>query len=261
MNDDVAIEVVDLVKDFRVFHRTFGNLKGQMTALLGGLWRGKRAEAYYMRRALDHVSLTVKKGEAIALVGHNGSGKSTLLSILSRIYLPTSGQVSYRGQLMSLLELGAGFHWELTGTENVHFTASLRGMPRDRVGEAYEQIVHFAELSAETMDLPMRMFSSGMAMRLAFSVVVHMDADILLVDEALAVGDEAFQEKCFATMAEFKARGKTIVIVSHELDHVERLADRVVWLDHGKIRAEGDVATTLAGYRADMHRHAVEESK
>jgi len=250
-----AIEITDVVKDFRVYHRSYANIKGMVTALAQTVAKRQKVATYFYRRALDHVTLTVKKGEAIALVGHNGSGKSTLLSILSRIYLPTTGTVQYRGELMSLLELGAGFHQELTGAENVEFTAKLRGVPPERLREAYANIIEFAEMTDEIMELPIRMYSSGMLLRLAFAVVIHMDADILLVDEALAVGDEAFQEKCFAMMEEFKKAGKTIVIVSHELDHVERFADRVIWLDHGKVVADGDVPTVLAQYRESMRAY------
>jgi ABC-type polysaccharide/polyol phosphate transport system ATPase subunit len=253
LDPDIAIEVRDVVKDFRIYERRYANLKGTATALIHALATGKRIDHYFMRRALDHVSLRVRKGEAVAIVGHNGSGKSTLLSILSRIYLPTSGEVEYRGRLMSLLELGAGFHQELTGSENVLFAAAIQGVPREKALELYPNVVRFSELNEEAMGMPLRMFSSGMVMRLAFSTMVHMDADILLVDEALAVGDEAYQEKCFATMGDFRSRGKTVMLVSHELDHVERFADRVVWLEAGRILAEGDVAPILGDYRRTMH--------
>ncbi|MDQ2800042.1 MAG: ATP-binding cassette domain-containing protein, partial [Armatimonadota bacterium] len=183
------------------------------------------------------------------LIGRNGSGKSTLLSILSRVYLPTSGEARLRGRLVSLLELGAGFHSELTGAQNVFFNGALLGLTERDVAARYDQILDFAELDAGAMDLPVRMYSSGMQLRLGFSVAVHLEADILLVDEGLAVGDEGFQEKCFAKMAQFKTQGRTILMVTHELDHVERLAQRVLWLDGGRLVADGDVPTVLSRYR------------
>jgi len=254
MNNEIAIEIRDVVKDFRIYHRTYANLKGQATALVHSLAKRRKVSQYFLRRALDHVNLSIRRGEAVAIVGHNGSGKSTLLSILSRIYLPSAGSLEYRGSLMSLLELGSGFHFELTGQENVLFNAALRGMRQDQIRNLYARIVEFAEMTDETMALPVRMYSSGMLLRLAFAVIVNMEADILVVDEALAVGDEAFQEKCFAAMEAFKAQGKTIIIVSHELDHVERFASRVVWLDKGSVRLDGGVDEVLSAYRDDMHK-------
>jgi len=249
-----AIEVNDLVKEFRVYHRSYASLKGHAVALARGLARRQEHSRYETRRALDHVTFRVARGEAVALIGRNGSGKSTLLSILSRVYLPTAGEARLHGRLVSLLELGAGFDPELTGMQNVFFNGILLGLTEDEVAARYDSILGFAELDVTTMDLPVRMYSSGMQLRLGFSVAVHLSADILLVDEGLAVGDEAFQEKCFAKMEEFKAQGKTIVMVTHELDHVERIAQRVLWLDRGRLRRDGDVTTVLAAYRQEMHR-------
>jgi ABC-type polysaccharide/polyol phosphate transport system ATPase subunit len=246
-----AIEVQALVKDFRVYHRKFGSLKNHAVALARNLGR-RRPQGYDIRRALDDVTFEISRGETVALVGRNGSGKSTLLSILSRVYLPTEGEARIYGRLVSLLELGAGFDPELTGEQNVFFNGVLLGLTQDEVARRYDQILDFAELDAATMDLPVRMYSSGMQLRLGFSVAVHLNADILLVDEGLAVGDEAFQEKCFAKMLDFQAEGKTIVVVSHELDHIERIAQRVLWLQQGKIVMDGDVPNVLEKYRASM---------
>ncbi len=245
-----AVSVSGLVKEFRVYHRSFTSLKGHAAALAKKLVRRETASGFEIRRALDDITFQIPKGQTAALVGRNGSGKSTLLSILSRIYLPTAGEARLEGRMMSLLELGAGFDTELTGNQNVFFNGVILGLSEEQVAEKYDAILDFAELDRQAMDLPVRMYSSGMQLRLGFAVAVHLDAELLLVDEGLAVGDEGFQEKCFRKMEEFKAQGKTILMVTHELDHVERLADRVLWLDKGKLVRDGGVADVLADYRA-----------
>ena len=244
-----AIEVTDLTKEFRVYHRTFASLKSHAAALAKTLVRREAASGFETRRALGGVSFTIGRGEAVALVGRNGSGKSTLLSILSRIYLPSAGEARLRGRMMSLLELGAGFDGELTGNQNIFFNGVILGLSEDAVAARYDAILDFAELDRQAMDLPVRMYSSGMQLRLGFAIAVHLEADILLIDEGLAVGDEGFQEKCFAKIEEFKTQGKTILMVTHELDHVERLADRVLWLEKGLLVRDGGVAEVLAEYR------------
>ena len=248
-----AIEVSNLVKEFRVYHRNFGSLKSHAAALAKSLAQRETVSGYEIRRALNGVSFQIAAGEAVALVGRNGSGKSTLLSILSRIYLPTAGEARLSGRMMSLLELGAGFDPELTGAQNVFFNGVILGLSEDDVAARYDAILDFAELDRQAMDLPVRMYSSGMQLRLGFSIAVHLDADLLLVDEGLAVGDEGFQEKCFRKIEEFKTDGKTILMVTHELDHVERLADRVLWLDKGILRRDGPTAEVLKEYRANFH--------
>lgn len=247
-----AIEIRDIVKEFRAYHRTYGTLKSRAAGLARSVARRQPIDPYETRRALDHVSFTIGHGESVALIGRNGSGKSTLLSILSRVYLPNSGEARLHGRLMSLLELGAGFDSELTGNQNIAFNGVILGLTDDQVAAQYDSILEFAELDPATMALPVRMYSSGMQLRLGFSIAVHLDADILLVDEGLAVGDEAFQEKCFAKMADFKRQGKTILMVTHELDHVERVADRVIWLQKGRLMMDGDVPTVLAAYLREM---------
>jgi len=249
---DCAVEVTNLVKEFRVYHRSFGSLKSHAAALAKTLVRREASPGFEIRRALSGVSFQIAAGEAVALVGRNGSGKSTLLSILSRIYLPTAGEARLRGRFISLLELGAGFDAELTGTQNVFFNGVILGLTEDEVAASYDAILDFAEMDRETMDLPVRMYSSGMQLRLGFAIAVHLQADLLLVDEGLAVGDEGFQEKCFRKIEDFQGEGKTILMVTHELDHVERLADRVIWLDNGVIRRDGPVAEVLAEYRANF---------
>ncbi|MCW3062659.1 MAG: ABC-type polysaccharide/polyol phosphate transport system, ATPase component [Capsulimonas sp.] len=253
---DIAIEVTNVVKEFRVYYRTFGSLKSRVTALAKGLTRKGEHSGFEMRRALSGITFQIERGESVALVGGNGSGKSTLLSILSRVYLPTSGEARIQGRMMSLLELGAGFHSELTGNENVFFYGSMLGLTEEEVAERYDSVLEFANLDHQAMDLPVRMYSSGMQLRLAFSMAVHLEADVLLIDEGLAVGDEAFQEKCFQKIEGFKAQGRTILMVTHELDHVERLADRVIWINKGNLIMDGDVTTVLKAYRADMMKEA-----
>jgi ABC-type polysaccharide/polyol phosphate transport system ATPase subunit len=198
--------------------------------------------------ALRDVSLRAEQGEALGLVGRNGSGKTTLLRIMSGIIKPTSGHVEVGGRIGSLLELGAGFHPDFTGRENVYLNGSIHGLPRARVRELMDEIVAFAELE-RFIDLPVRTYSSGMYMRLGFSVAAHIQADVLLLDEVFAVGDEEFQRKCFGKIAEFKRRGGTIVFVSHDALAVERLCDRAVLLRQGEVAFDGPTREAIARYR------------
>jgi ABC-type polysaccharide/polyol phosphate transport system ATPase subunit len=198
--------------------------------------------------ALRDVSFRAEPGEAIGLVGRNGSGKTTLLRIVSGIIKPTGGRVAVGGLIGSLLELGAGFHPDFTGRENVYLNGSIHGLPRRRVRELMDEIVAFAELE-RFIDLPVRTYSSGMYMRLGFSVAVHIQADVLLLDEVFAVGDEDFQRKCFGKIAEFKQRGGSIVFVSHDALAVERLCDRAVLLRHGEVAFDGPTRDAIARYR------------
>jgi ABC-type polysaccharide/polyol phosphate transport system ATPase subunit len=199
-------------------------------------------------QALRDVSATIEPGEAVGLVGRNGSGKTTLLRLVSGIIKPTSGRVEAGGRIASLLELGAGFHPDFTGRENVYLNASIHGLSRARVREVMDEIVAFAELE-RFIDLPVRTYSSGMFMRLGFSVAAHIQADVLLLDEVFAVGDEQFQRKCFGKIAEFKNRGGTILFVSHDAQAVERLCDRAVLLRQGEVAFDGPTETAIAAYR------------
>jgi ABC-type polysaccharide/polyol phosphate transport system ATPase subunit len=198
--------------------------------------------------ALRDVSLRAEPGEALGLVGRNGSGKTTLLRIVSGIIKPTSGHVGAGGRVGSLLELGAGFHPDFTGRENVYLNGSIHGLPRARIRELMDEIVAFAELE-RFIDLPVRTYSSGMYMRLGFSVAAHLRADVLLLDEVFAVGDEEFQRKCFGKIAEFKQRGGTIVFVSHDAQAVERLCGRAVLLRQGEVAFDGPTREAIARYR------------
>jgi ABC-type polysaccharide/polyol phosphate transport system ATPase subunit len=249
---DNAIEVVELVKDFKIYHRTFATLKGHATALIGSLLRRGDGYGYDIRRALNKVTFSIRTGETVAIIGRNGSGKSTLLSVLSRIYLPTSGEIRITGRVVSLLELGGSFDVELTGEQNLIFNAVIMGLTDRQVQERLAAIIEFSELDESVLALPVRMYSSGMQMRLAFAIAVNVDADVLLVDEGLAVGDEGFQQKCFAKIDEFKRLGKTIVMVTHSLDQTGRFADRVIWLDNGNIRRDGTVEEVVPEYRANF---------
>ena len=204
--------------------------------------------------ALRDVSLTVEPGEAVGLVGRNGSGKTTLLSLIAGIIKPTSGRVEAGGRVASLLELGAGFHPDFTGRENVYLNGSLYGLKRKTIDERFDEIVAFAELE-RFVDNPVRTYSSGMYMRLGFAVAAHIDADVLLLDEVFAVGDEEFQRKCFAKIFEFKQRGGTIVFVSHDAASVERLCQRAVLLRDGKVELDGSAQEAIARY----HRLLAEE--
>jgi ABC-type polysaccharide/polyol phosphate transport system ATPase subunit len=211
--------------------------------------------------ALNGVSLEVEPGAAVGLVGRNGSGKTTLLRLISGIIKPTGGRIEVGGRVASLLELGAGFHPDFTGRENVYLNGSIHGLPRARVRELMDEIVAFAELE-RFIDLPVRTYSSGMYMRLGFSVAAHIHADVLLLDEVFAVGDEQFQRKCFGKVAEFKGRGGTILFVSHDAQAVERLCDRAVLLRQGEVAFDGDTRSAIAEYRrllgADTHPDELE---
>lgn len=249
-----AVRVTSLRKEFRVYHRTYGSLKTHAIAkIMHRLRRDDSDRRFDQRVALDDVTLEIPKGQTLAIVGRNGSGKSTLLSILARIYLPTAGEAVILGRLMAMLELGSGFDPDLSGDQNLSFNGLILGLSDAEIKERHPAICAFAGLDEATMSLPVRMYSSGMMLRLGFSIATHLDTDVLLVDEGLAVGDESFQEKCFRKMEEFREQGRTIVIVSHELDHIERLAERVIWLDRGKIIMDGDVPTVLDAYRKALH--------
>ena len=197
--------------------------------------------------ALEHVSFSVDKGEFVAIVGSSGSGKSTLLKLMNRIIYPTKGKITKDGKLTSLLELGAGFHDDFTGRENIYFNASIFGLTREEIDKKLDQIIEFSELE-EFIDNPVRTYSSGMYMRLAFSVAINVEADILLIDEILAVEDQHFQDKCFNKLIELKNAGKTIVIVTHSMEQVKKFCDRAIWLYEGEVHRDGKVKEVLEEY-------------
>jgi len=201
--------------------------------------------------ALRDVSFHVERGSAVGLVGRNGSGKTTLLRLLSGIIRPTAGRVDVGGRVGSLLELGAGFHPDLTGRENVFLNGSIYGLKRAYIREQLDEIVAFAGLE-DAIDLPVRTYSSGMYMRLGFAIAAHIEADILLLDEVFAVGDEQFQRKCFGKIFEFKQRGGTIVFVSHDASAVERLCDRAILLRNGSVEFDGPTHDAIVRYRRQL---------
>jgi ABC-type polysaccharide/polyol phosphate transport system ATPase subunit len=204
-----------------------------------------------MLDALKGIDLTVAHGETLAVIGRNGSGKSTMLGIVGRIYKPTSGKVIVQGRVSALLELGAGFHSELTGLENIYLNGAILGIRTRDMKSKVDEIVQFAELE-KFIDAPLKTYSKGMVMRLGFSIAVQVEPDVLLVDEVLAVGDEGFQRKCYDKIEEFQKAGKTIVFVSHDLEAVRRVASRVIWLDQGVIRADGPAETVVTEYTSNI---------
>jgi ABC-2 type transport system ATP-binding protein/lipopolysaccharide transport system ATP-binding protein len=197
--------------------------------------------------ALRDVNLSVDRGETFGLIGPNGAGKSTLLKLIARVFKPTSGRVVVRGQVAPLLEFGAGFHPELTGRENIYLNGALLGFSRQEMEEKFKGIVDFAELW-DFIDVPLRTYSSGMWARLGFAVATDVDADILLVDEVLSVGDESFQRKSSTRMQEFRDRGTSSVLVSHNMDMIIKMCDRTAWLDHGQIKAVGKTSEVVQAY-------------
>lgn len=230
MKEENAIEVRNLTKTFKVYLDKGSQLKEKI------LFSKRRR--YEERQVLRGVSFDVKKGEAVGLIGHNGCGKSTTLKLLSKIIYPTAGTVEMRGRVSSLIELGAGFHPDMSGRENIYTNASIFGLSKKEIDDRVEDIVAFSELE-EFIDNPVRTYSSGMYMRLAFSVAINVDADILLIDEILAVGDAAFQAKCFNKLREIKANGATIIIVSHSMGQIEQICDRSIWIHQGIIKEDG----------------------
>ena len=234
-----AIEVQDVYKTFNVYLDKANSLKEKML-----FWKRNRKE---VREVLKGINLNIKKGEAVALIGVNGSGKSTLLKLMTKIIYPNKGKIITNGKLTSLLELGAGFHADFSGRENIYFNASIFGLTKKEIDNRLEQIIEFSELG-DYIDNPVRTYSSGMYMRLAFAVAINVDAEILLVDEILAVGDQHFQEKCIAKMKELKEQGKTMVFVTHSMDTVKEFCSRAVWLSNGVIKMDGKPDEVIEEY-------------
>ena len=212
---------------------------------------GRRSEISERFRALDDVSFTVNEGDTVALLGYNGSGKSTCLKLISGVLREDSGYVGVRGKVAGLIEVGAGFHPDLTGRENVYLNGAILGMSKKEVEEAFDEIVAFSEIE-KFIDTEVKFYSSGMFLRLAFSVAVHTDPDIFLVDEILAVGDEPFQRKCLARVQEMKAAGTTLVIVSHDLDMIADICDRGILLEKGRIVVDGTVDEAIERMRSEQ---------
>lgn len=237
--NNIAIKVQDMTKSFKLYYDKPTTLKERLV-----FWNKKKSES---KIVLENINLEIKKGETVALIGTNGSGKSTLLKLMTRIIYPTKGMITTNGKLTSLLELGAGFHPDFTGRENIYFNASIFGLTAAEIDARVQDIIDFSELG-EFIDSPVRTYSSGMYMRLAFSVAINVDAEILLIDEILAVGDQHFQEKCFNKLHELKNSDKTIVIVSHSLDSIKQLCTRAIWIYEGKVRMDGVPEKVISEY-------------
>ncbi|MGM9889461.1 MAG: ABC transporter ATP-binding protein [Floccifex porci] len=239
MDKTNAIEVRNMSKQFKVEYDKANTLKTKLI-----FWNRKKPEFH---QVLNNINLNIKKGETVALIGVNGSGKSTLLKLMTKIIYPTKGTIETDGKLTSLLELGAGFHPDFTGRENIYFNASIFGLTRKEIDARIDDIIEFSELG-EFIDNPIRTYSSGMYMRLAFSVAINVDAEILLIDEILAVGDQHFQEKCYNKLKELRDSNKTIVIVTHSLEIVKDLCTRVIWIYKGELRLDGDPTYVVDEY-------------
>jgi ABC-2 type transport system ATP-binding protein len=240
----VAVRVDHLGKRFRLYHERNQYLKAS-------LLRGRRAR-YSDFWAVDDVSFDINKGESFGIIGHNGSGKSTMLKCLARILKPDRGSVVIDGSVSALLELGAGFHPELSGRENIYLNGAILGLSRRQIDACYDEIVEFAGLQ-EFIDTPVKNYSSGMYVRLGFAVAINVDPDVLIIDEVLAVGDESFQRKCGEKIADFREAGKTIVLVSHGLGQVRNLCDRALWMDHGKAALIGSASEVVDAYSSESH--------
>ncbi|MBQ9298386.1 MAG: ABC transporter ATP-binding protein [Clostridia bacterium] len=239
MDSENAIIVENVYKNFNVYYDRTNTIKEKIL-----FWNKSKKE---VREILKGINLNIKKGEVVGLIGVNGSGKSTLLKLMTKIIYPNKGKITTNGKLTSLLELGAGFHPDFSGRENIYFNASIFGLTKKEIDKRLNQIIEFSELEGY-IDNPVRTYSSGMYMRLAFSVAINVDADILLVDEILSVGDQHFQEKCYKKIEDLKEQGKTIVIVTHGMDTVNRFCTRAVWLHQGEIKMDGDVKTVTDAY-------------
>lgn len=230
MKEENAIEVKNISKTFKIFFDKGHTLKEKVVF--------SKKKNYKIKRVLDDISFELKKGEAIGLIGHNGCGKSTTLKLLSKIMYPDTGTIEMKGRVSSLIELGAGFHPDMSGRENIYINASIFGLTKKEIDSRLDDIISFSELE-EWIDNPVRTYSSGMYMRLAFAVAINVNADILLIDEILAVGDANFQSKCFNKLREIKASGVTIVLVTHDSGAVERFCDKAIWINEGRIQATG----------------------
>lgn len=244
------IEIKNVSKSFKLYHDKATTLKERLLFL-----RSSKADVFW---ALKDINLIIESGKTVGLIGHNGSGKSTLLKLITKIIYPTSGEIITHGRVSSLLELGAGFHPDFTGRENIYINASIFGLSRKEIDSKLESIIEFSELR-DFIDSPIRTYSSGMYTRLAFSVAVHVSPDILLIDEILAVGDINFQKKCIAKIKEFKKKGVTMVFVSHNMNDVLEICDSVVWLDKGRMIEYGDTETIAKKYLAEMDRRGSDE--
>ena len=251
MQKENAIEIRNMYKSFKIQSDRANTLKSLLVM--------KRNNKVERHEVLKNINLDIRKGETVCLIGNNGCGKSTLLKLMTKIIYPNQGTVQTFGKIASLLELGAGFHPDFTGRENIYFNSAVFGMNHSQIEKRLDDIIEFSELGS-FIDEPIRTYSSGMYMRLAFSIAINVDADILLIDEILAVGDQHFQDKCYAKLRELKEdRDKTIVIVSHSLEVVKSLCSRAIWIYRGEVKLDGDPVYVIAEYLEQMAKDHKEE--
>lgn len=256
MENEIMLKVSDVTKKYRLGQIGGGTLKGDLQSFMArvrhkedpnlkiGENTGNKGDEFY---ALNGISFEVKKGEAIGIIGHNGAGKSTLLKLISRVTAPTSGSIGMNGRIASMLEVGTGFHPELTGRENVYMNGAILGMTKAEIDAKMEEIIDFSEVR-QFIDTPVKRYSSGMYVKLAFSVASHLDSEIMIMDEVLAVGDTKFQRKCIQRMREVANSGRTILYVSHNMSTIRQLCDRCIVLSHGKVIFDGNVEEAIEQY-------------
>lgn len=251
MYNDIAIQVVDVKKGFKIYYDKNKTLKD----ILARPGKGKEEK----REVLQGINFEVKKGEAVALIGRNGCGKSTMLKLLTKIIYPDSGEITVKGKVSSLIELGAGFHPDMSGRENIYLNASIFGLTRKEIDAKLDEIIEFSELE-KFIDNPVRTYSSGMYMRLAFSVAINVEAEVLLIDEILGVGDVSFQKKCFERLKQIKDSGTTIVIVSHSMGQIEEICDRSIWICDGVVKEAGETKSVDTHYYEYMEAERLSKS-
>lgn len=244
-----VIEIKDVSMRFRMANDKISSLKEYMVCRLQGKLQ------YKVFEALKHVSFHVNKGEVVGLIGHNGAGKSTVLKVISGILRPSEGSVTVRGNVVPMLELGAGFDMDMTGRENIFLNGAILGYSEEFLRGKFDEIVAFSELDKQFIEIPLRNYSSGMKARIAFSIATVVQPEILIVDEVLSVGDMAFQQKSRNRMMELMSGGTTVLFVSHNLQQIRKMCNRVVWLDHGEIRMVGDAQEVCDAYQAEQEGH------
>ncbi|MDO7881124.1 ABC transporter ATP-binding protein [Salinibacterium soli] len=238
-----AVRIEDVSKKFRLYHERNQTLKSAIMR--------RRRSVHEDFWALQDVSFSVPQGSTFGLIGSNGSGKSTLLKCLAKIYWPDKGSIAYDGRMAALLEVGSGFHHELSGRENIYLNGSILGMSKKEIDRKFDEIIDFSGVE-KFIDQPVKNYSSGMYVRLGFSVAISVQPDILIVDEVLAVGDAEFQEKCFAKFRDYREQGRTVVLVSHSMGSVRAMCDQVAWLNKGHIMQVGETASTIAAYEKSL---------
>ena len=241
---DVAVTIDHVSKSFRMY-------KERNQTIKSAVMRG-RTSVHDDFWALRDITFDVPRGSTFGLIGSNGSGKSTLLKCLANIYFPNKGTITHHGRIAAMLEVGSGFHTELSGRENIFLNGSILGMTKKEITSKYDEIVAFSGVE-EFIDQPVKNYSSGMYVRLGFAIAINVDPDILIVDEVLAVGDAEFQEKCFQKFRDFRKAGKTVILVSHSMAAIEEMCDKAAWINHGELMAVGEALPTIKAYNDSLH--------